>query len=69
MEAMEAKKNRICPRHIQLAVRQDNELNKYLSNVMIVGGGVLPNIHSVLLPKKTIDKPAELSAAAVSQEF
>merc|ERR1712151_1268143 len=51
-QAKENKKNRICPRHIQLAVRQDHELNKYLSNVTIMGGGVLPKIQSALLPKK-----------------
>ena len=32
----------------------DNEgrLNKLLGDVTIAGGGVLPNIHAVLLPKK-----------------
>ncbi|NXB44323.1 H2AJ protein, partial [Leucopsar rothschildi] len=40
------KKHRITPRHIQLAVRYDQELNKLL-------GGVLPNIHPSLLHKKT----------------
>lgn len=41
------------PRHIQLAVRNDEELSKLLSGVTIANGGVLPNIHSVLLPKKS----------------
>ena len=49
------KKSRIIPRHIQLAVRNDEELNKLLSDVTIANGGVLPNIHSQLLPKKTKD--------------
>jgi len=40
-------------RHIQLAVRNDEELSKLLSGVTIASGGVLPNIHTVLLPKKT----------------
>jgi histone H2A len=40
------------PRHIQLAVRNDEELNKLLGGVTIASGGVIPNIHSVLLPKK-----------------
>ena len=44
---------RIIPRHIQLAVRNDEELNKLLGGVTIASGGVLPNIHAVLLPKKT----------------
>ncbi|KAL3105517.1 hypothetical protein niasHT_026951 [Heterodera trifolii] len=47
------KKTRINPRHLQLAVRNDEELNKLLSGVTISQGGVLPNIQAVLLPKKT----------------
>lgn len=50
--ARDNKKARITPRHIQLAVRNDEELNKYLGEVTIAGSGVLPNIHAVLLPKK-----------------
>lgn len=46
------KKTRIIPRHIQLAVRNDEELSKLLAGVTIAHGGVLPNIHGVLLPKK-----------------
>ena len=51
--ARDNKKNRIIPRHIQLAVRNDEELSKLLAGVTIAEGGVLPNIHSVLLPKKS----------------
>lgn len=47
------KKKTISPRHLQLAVRNDEELNKLLSNVTIAAGGVLPHVHGVLLPKKT----------------
>ena len=49
--ARDNKKSRIVPRHIQLAVRNDEELNKLFGGVTIASGGVLPNIHSVLVPK------------------
>ena len=51
--ARDNKKSRIIPRHIQLAIRNDEELSKLLGTVTIAAGGVLPNIHSVLLPKKS----------------
>lgn len=50
--ARDNKKTRIIPRHIQLVVRNDEELNKLLGGVTIASGGVLPNIHQVLMPKK-----------------
>ncbi|OQV24606.1 putative Histone H2A [Hypsibius exemplaris] len=51
--ARDNKKSRIIPRHLQLAIRNDEELNKLLSGVTIAQGGVLPNIAPTLLPKKT----------------
>ena len=51
--ARDNKKSRITPRHLQLAVRNDEELNKLLGGVTIANGGVLPNIHAVLLHKKS----------------
>ncbi|CAJ0957320.1 unnamed protein product [Ranitomeya imitator] len=51
--ARDNKKTRIIPRHLQLAVRNDEELNRLLGGVTIAQGGVLPNIQAVLLPKKT----------------
>ncbi|KAJ6825300.1 putative histone H2A.3 [Iris pallida] len=51
--ARDNKKTRIVPRHIQLAVRNDEELSKLLGTVTIANGGVMPNIHNLLLPKKT----------------
>mmetsp|Transcript_27779 Transcript_27779/g.69369 ORF Transcript_27779/g.69369 Transcript_27779/m.69369 type:complete len:136 (-) Transcript_27779:838-1245(-) len=63
--ARDHKKSRIVPRHLQLAIRNDEELNKYMQNVTISMGGVLPNIHNVLLPKK--GKKAK--EAAASQEY
>ncbi|CAN1232322.1 Probable histone H2AXb [Linum perenne] len=64
--ARDNKKNRIVPRHIQLAVRNDEELSKLLGSVTIANGGVLPNIHNTLLPKKAGGK-GDIGSA--SQEF
>ncbi|XP_031102461.1 histone H2A.1 [Ipomoea triloba] len=51
--ARDNKKTRIIPRHVLLAVRNDEELGKLLQGVTIAAGGVLPNINPVLLPKKS----------------
>ncbi len=59
--ARDNKKTRIIPRHIQLAVRNDEELNKLFGSVTIAQGGVLPNIHSVLLPKSSEKKAEKVS--------
>ncbi|XP_047317220.1 histone H2A.2-like [Impatiens glandulifera] len=56
--ARDNKKNRIVPRHLLLAIRNDEELGKLLGGVTIAYGGVLPNINPILLPKKT-DKAAK----------
>ena len=51
--AKDNKKTRIVPRHILLAVRNDEELNKFMANTTIADGGVLPNINPILLPSKS----------------
>jgi histone H2A len=48
--ARDNKRTRITPRHIALAIRQDDELNKLIEG-SVAGGGVIPYIHSVLVPK------------------
>jgi histone H2A len=48
------------PRPIQLAVRSAEGLSRLLSGVTIVAGCVQPNIHAVLLPKKTAKKDVNL---------
>ena len=50
--ARDNKKSRVVPRHIQLAIRNDEELNKLMANTTIANGGVLPNINHFLLPSK-----------------
>jgi len=47
--AKDNKKTRIIPRHIQLAVRNDEELNRLLKDTTIASGGVLPYINSFLI--------------------
>jgi len=42
--ARDNKKQRIVPRHLQLAIRNDEELNKLLGHVVISQGGVVPFI-------------------------
>lgn len=61
--ARDNKKNRINPRHLLLAVRNDEELGKLLQGVTIASGGVLPNINPILLPKKTA--AAEVEKASI----
>ncbi|CAK8543409.1 unnamed protein product [Lathyrus sativus] len=66
--ARDNKKTRIVPRHIQLAVRNDEELSKLMGSVTIANGGVLPNIHQNLLPKKVSGK-GKGEIGSISQEF
>ncbi|CAI0435611.1 unnamed protein product [Linum tenue] len=56
-------KTRVVPRHVQLAVRNDEELSKLLGSVTIANGGVMPNIHNMLLPKRADAKGRSTSAA------
>ena len=70
--AKDLKKKRIIPRFIQLAVRNDEELNKLIDGT-IASGGVLPNVHAVLLPekktKKTKTKPPTNSVSSKEESF
>lgn len=64
--AKDNKKVRIIPRHLQLSIRNDEELNKLLEHVTIPEAGVLPNIHAVLLPKTS--KQEGVSSKVSEQE-
>ena len=50
--ADEHKKKTIAPRHLQLAVRNDEELNKLLAAAQLSQGGVRPNVEAALFPRK-----------------
>ena len=51
--ARDNNKSRLVPRHVQLAVRHDKELNTLLSEVIIAQGGVIANIEQRLrAPRK-----------------
>jgi len=52
--ARDNKRTRINSRQFQLAIKNDEELNKLFlkERLTVLGGGVLPNIHYQLLPKK-----------------
>ena len=65
--ARDNKKTRIIPRHLQLAIRNDEELNKLLAGVTIAQGGVLPNIQAILLPKKSTIEPGAATQGKNSQ--
>ncbi|KAJ7207374.1 hypothetical protein C8J57DRAFT_1025798, partial [Mycena rebaudengoi] len=51
--ACDNKNHHIVPHHLQLAIRNDEELGKLLGSVVISQGGVLPHIDPSLLPTGT----------------
>ena len=54
--ARDNKRSRITPRHMQLAISNDGEINTLTSGMLLAHGGVIPKIHASLLPKKAASK-------------
>lgn len=67
--AKENKRQRIIPRHIMLAIKNDAELGELIGGAVISNGGVIPYIHQILMPKSTYKKPAEVSTEESSENF
>src|SRR3990167_461826 len=58
------KRIRIIPRHIQLALRNDEELYKLCIYSIVASGGVIPHIHAALFPPRS-----HLEGKNISHEF
>jgi len=64
--ARDNNRSRIVPRHLQLAIRSDEELNRLLHSVTLAASGVIPHIHMSLLPKGAKDKEFDEAPATTS---
>jgi len=52
---------RITPRHINLVIRKDEDLNKLCGKVTIASSGKIPFIHPVLIPKGPLNESNKFS--------
>ncbi|XP_026329016.1 histone H2A-like [Hyposmocoma kahamanoa] len=67
--ANDNQRSRVSPRHLMLAIRNDDELDRMLQGVIIKQGGVLPNINPILVPKKTGRPKNTTNTNTSSQEY
>ena len=67
--AQEQKKKTIGPRHLQLAIKNDDELNKLVAQTTISNAGVLPNVHSFLFGKQGKTGASAVTGLAATQEM
>jgi hypothetical protein len=65
--AKASKKVRITPRHINLAVCKDEEMNKLLNNVTFPSAGVLPHIENVLLPPRSDEEKSQRATTVTNK--
>lgn len=65
--AKDSKRVRITPRHVMMAVRNDEELDRLFKDT-VFAGGVIPHIDSSILPvKKSSSKPKQTSKKVKSE--
>ena len=68
--ARDKQETRIIPRHLQFAIRNDEELNKLGFVWVVAQDGVLPNIQSIFLPKKSkVDREIPLDPEVAEMRY
>jgi len=58
LQARQQQQNKITPRHIKIAIKEDEDLEKLLSRVDVMGGGFIPKVNP-FLPAPKVPKKGE----------